>query len=455
MAGTKHIGVAILLAGSIVFAFAQDGAIGSTGTEWRSVEFDNGFRLLMKEDHSSPMAASIITVKAGSVFEDESTYGLSHFLEHLLFDGTDTRSRQEIWNGIQKHGGYINAFTRKTATVFILLMPSEFLDFGLEIQSDMLFNSILPVEELPKERKVVIEEINQSKDSPDFAVETACENFFNAGTRYSKPVLGYRNLIETVPRSVILEYYKRMYVPSNMTALCMGDFDPIVVEARFRKYFENIPAEAQSQYPEYEPEFIAGGETKRQEGNFYSSRVEMAWRAPGMLSEDYINAEILAEILNSGKNSPLVTGFPEGEAPDAGSISVWLEPFFGFSLLRLSAIPGKAEDPESLLVKINTALDRLPYNHIDKELVETAIVGKEADYCRNEEKFHYFGMMQALHLVLGKPEMVTQPFNGGKIPDPATLSAVAGRIFGEKEFRALILEQTEDRIDSNELHKMH
>ncbi len=130
------------------------------------VTLDNGMQVILVENHSSPMIASIVFVNAGARYENEFNNGSTHFLEHLLFDGTKTKTQEQLDDAIERHGGYINAFTRKELTGYLVLMPTQYIDYGLDVQSDQLFNSILPDDRFPKERKIVIEEIRQSDDDP-------------------------------------------------------------------------------------------------------------------------------------------------------------------------------------------------------------------------------------------------------------------------------------------------
>src|SRR5512139_1808172 len=135
------------------------GAIALAGLPSTKVTLDNGMQVILVENHSSPMIASIVFVNAGARYENEFNNGSTHFLEHLLFDGTKTKTQEQLDDEIERHGGYINAFTRKELTGYLVLMPTQYIDYGLDVQSDQLFNSILPEDRFPKERKIVIEEI--------------------------------------------------------------------------------------------------------------------------------------------------------------------------------------------------------------------------------------------------------------------------------------------------------
>ncbi|MBI2878043.1 MAG: insulinase family protein, partial [Candidatus Tectomicrobia bacterium] len=211
------------------------------GQEVTTFVLDNGMQFILQENHSNPMIASVVAVKAGSRHETETNNGVSHLLEHLLFSGTRSRSRQEIAGEIKRKSGYLNAFTRKDATAYILLIPKEFVEEGLEIQADMLFNATIPEEELAKERKVVIEEINKDLDTPRYQVELAFDQQVYAQTPYARPILGSKKIVADLPRSQILGYYHRHYVPNNMVALITGDFDTQEMIQRLKRRFEIFP----------------------------------------------------------------------------------------------------------------------------------------------------------------------------------------------------------------------
>ncbi|MCC6962309.1 MAG: insulinase family protein, partial [candidate division Zixibacteria bacterium] len=99
------------------------------------VTFENGLQAIFVENHSSPMITSIVFVNAGARYENEFNNGATHFLEHLLFNGTKTKSQEQLDDLIERHGGYINAFTRKDLTAYLVLMPTEYIDYGLDVQS--------------------------------------------------------------------------------------------------------------------------------------------------------------------------------------------------------------------------------------------------------------------------------------------------------------------------------
>ncbi|MCP4706134.1 MAG: insulinase family protein, partial [candidate division Zixibacteria bacterium] len=145
-------------------------------------KLDNGMEIVLKENHASPMIASLIFVHSGSKYESEYDNGATHFLEHLLFNGTSIQTESELSEGIERLGGYINAFTRKEFTAYLVLMPKEYIEYGLTVQADMLFNSTFPKDKFQKERKIVIEELKQGNDAESAPSENFFESNVMAGT---------------------------------------------------------------------------------------------------------------------------------------------------------------------------------------------------------------------------------------------------------------------------------
>jgi len=132
----------------------------------RVTTLDNGLRVVAIADPTLPMVGINVVVKVGSATESVATSGSSHMLEHLLFNGTETRTQEQLYDDVDSFGGYNNANTSRFYTNFMMLGPSQELDRMVEIQADMLLHSILPAEKLEKERGIVIEEIGQGGDDP-------------------------------------------------------------------------------------------------------------------------------------------------------------------------------------------------------------------------------------------------------------------------------------------------
>jgi zinc protease len=198
---------------------------------------DNGLRVVLIPHRANPMVASAVVVGAGVVHEPGEASGASHFLEHLLFNGTATRSQRQLYDDVDRIGAYNNATTREDHTLFTLLVAKEFAEQGLAIQADMLFHSTIPEESFEKERKIVLEELARDRTDASYDLEAAFRAFAFSGTPISRPVLGTEASLAAISREQVTTYYTTRYVPTNMVLVIMGDFDIGEMKAVVRRTF--------------------------------------------------------------------------------------------------------------------------------------------------------------------------------------------------------------------------
>lgn len=364
------------------------------------VSFENGLEVIFKENHSSPMITSIVFVRAGAKYETDFNNGVTHLLEHLLFDGTKNRSRLEISEGIKKHGGYINAFTRKDLTAYLVLMPKEFIEYGIEVQADQLFNSIFPDEELAKERKVVIEEIQKANDNE----VNLADYFFNArsmaGTAYERPVLGFKNVIASIPRERIIEYWGQYYAPNNMIALVIGDFDTDEMIETYRSVFGIIPPVSLPSPPEVSYFPSAGKRVYLQPGNTKMVYISIGIDAPHYTDPDYYAFDLMADYLGSDENSPLATTLVDSEGrPLYQSFSASLETAEEFSRLVIEIVTDDITKADGIIASVGEVLENFDDFRPTPEVLHGLKVSKKVDEIFMEEKLHYYGFVIAPRLV--------------------------------------------------------
>ncbi|HKK20486.1 MAG TPA: pitrilysin family protein, partial [candidate division Zixibacteria bacterium] len=339
---------------------------------------NNGMKVILKENHGSPMIASVIFVKSGSKYESQYENGITHFLEHLLFDGTTHMDREQLDESIRNLGGYINAFTRKDLTAYLVLMPRQYIDYGLAVQADMLFNSTIPDSELPKERRVVIEEINRDADAPGAPAEDFFTSKAYAGTDYGRPVLGYRAFIQNIPREAIIDYWKRYYEPSNMTALVIGDFDTPQMKLIIDSTLGSImpPADSTASIEQAKPD--DAGETDALTGqnlydtvaNVKSTYIDFSFSAPKYSDSDYLAMDLLSQYLNMSGVSPLAAALTGGADPLASEASVSLVTHAGFSRLEVNVVTDKSDKADTIVSTILNEIESLDTHVADKESIE-------------------------------------------------------------------------------------
>ncbi|NPV92254.1 MAG: insulinase family protein [Firmicutes bacterium] len=200
--------------------------------------FNNGIRLLTEEVPHVRSVSLGIWVQVGSRDEDPEISGISHFIEHMLFKGTEKRSAKDIAESLEAVGGQLNAFTTKEYTCFYIRLLDEHLDLGLDVLSDMFFNSLFNPKEIDTERNVVLEEIKMYEDSPDEIIHDLFARTAWKGHPLGRPILGSVDAINVIDESKIREYFSRYYCPSNTIISAAGRIDQEILNQKLRRVFE-------------------------------------------------------------------------------------------------------------------------------------------------------------------------------------------------------------------------
>lgn len=267
---------------------------------------ENGLTVLVREDSSSQVSSVQLWVKTGSIHEGALLgAGVSHYLEHMLFKGTDKRTGKQISREVQSLGGYINAYTTFDRTVYYIDLPSENTVGAVDILADAAFNSTLPEEEVEKERQVILREIDMGKDDPDRLLGRALFETAYRVHPYKYPVIGYKDIFETVTRDELVTYYKTRYVPNNMVLVITGDVDAAELFKSTAEILDSFPRQRlESLYIPDEPKALA----KREQaltGDVNVSRVGFGFSIPGLRHPDAAGLSLLASVLGNGDSSIL------------------------------------------------------------------------------------------------------------------------------------------------------
>lgn len=266
----------------------------------------NGLTLLVKPDDSAPVASVQVWVKTGSIHENTLLgAGVSHYLEHLLFKGTEHRAGRDISAMVQAHGGNINAYTTFDRTVYYIDLPSNHAEVAVEVLADMVLHSTLPEDEVERERDVILREIAMGKDDPD---QRLGERLFETAFRehpYRHPIIGYKDVFCSVTRDDLMAYYKGRYVPNNLVVVVAGQVEPEAVKAAVEKHFGEAPRGRLAPVTvAEEPPVLAAREDHRYE-DVELTRGGLAWVIPGLTHEDSPVLDLLATMIGHGDSCPL------------------------------------------------------------------------------------------------------------------------------------------------------
>ena len=295
----------------------------------RKTVLSNGLVILTKEVHTSPIVTSMIWYRVGSRNEELGHTGKSHFLEHMLFKGTDRFKKGEIDLLTLKNGGANNAFTSHDFTAYYFNFASDRWDSALDIEADRMVNCSFEPEEFEAEKKVVIEELKTGLDSPWGLLLQEEEATAFKVHPYRNPIVGWLQDVERATVEQQQTYYRRFYHPNNAILVIVGDFTTDDVLKKVDRAFGSIPAGAQPAPMLLEEPPQRGERRLIVRWRSKVPRLAIAYHAPSIAAADSYALQVLGVVLAEGKASRLYQKLVEREQ----------------SVTFVSAEYGEAKDP--------------------------------------------------------------------------------------------------------------
>src|SRR3954467_2071741 len=201
-----------------------------------------GLRLITE---SMPHVRSVsigVWLTRGSRHESEARSGIAHFVEHMLFKGTATRSAEDIAQEIDSIGGQLDAFTAKEYASYYIKVLDEHLPTAVDLLSDIVMNPNFDGEDLDKEKKVILEEIKMVEDTPDDLVHELFTQHFWEGHALGRPILGSKETVESFTSAVLREYFRDAYVAPNLIVSAAGNIDHARLRDLIVPAFAKLPA---------------------------------------------------------------------------------------------------------------------------------------------------------------------------------------------------------------------
>lgn len=197
---------------------------------------DNGLRIVTERIPSVRSVALGIWVGTGSKYENERNNGISHFLEHMFFKGTQTRTAKEIAETFDEIGGNVNAFTSKEYTCYYARVLDQHAPIALDVLTDMYFHSVFDANELEKEKNVVIEEISMYEDTPDDLVHDLISRASYSNHPLGYSILGTEDVLRSLKRDDLISYIEERYLPTNTVITVAGNFEDSLIEEIKRRF---------------------------------------------------------------------------------------------------------------------------------------------------------------------------------------------------------------------------
>ncbi len=373
-------------------------AAAQAGGTFREV-LPNGLTVIVGENHSSPVVNLRFYVKSGSIHEEQYLgAGITHYLEHLMSDGTTNRTLEEIEKEVESIGGGYNAYTTKDHACYFIETSREHFDQALDLLADEAMNVNLPQEHVDIQQGVITREISMGYDEPGRRIYNLFGEvmFREHPARY--PVIGYLENFLQITRDDLVDYHERMYVPSNMVFVAVGDLD---TEEAFSKIseafadFERKPLDIPALPPE-SPQL--GRRVLREERDLDMAYVLMGFHTVQLSHPDLYPLDVFSHIMSEGKSSRLYQKLVE-ELGLVYSVTTWSHtPAYDAGVFAVSMTMDPANVDEAIEI-VTDELYSFKRERVRRNELEKAKKQKTAEF--------FFGRqdLESLASSLGRSEI--------------------------------------------------
>ena len=329
-------------------------------------KLDNGLRVVTEYiEHVNSISVGVM-VQNGSRNETKDVNGISHFIEHMFFKGTDKRNSKQIVQEIENIGGQINAYTSKETTCYYIKALNTHVDLCLDVLSDMLLNSKFDEEEIAKEQGVVIEEINMSQDNPEDVLDEIHSEAIFGNDSLAYPILGTPDRIKSFNRKKIKDYIKTHYTPYNSVLSICGKFDEKELRKMIEEYFGKWSTENKYN-PKYEIVTLKNN-SKYTEKQIEQVHINLGLNGLPYADDKAYSLVLLNNIFGGGASSIMFQKVRE-ELGLCYSIYSYMQPYLGVGTLNIyTGLSNKYAD--KAIEVINKQLYEFANKGISKELLD-------------------------------------------------------------------------------------
>ena len=329
-------------------------------------KLDNGLRVVTEYiEHVNSISVGVM-VQNGSRNETKDVNGISHFIEHMFFKGTDKRNSKQIVQEIENIGGQINAYTSKETTCYYIKALNTHVDLCLDVLSDMLLNSKFDEEEIAKEQGVVIEEINMSQDNPEDVLDEIHSEAIFGNHSLAYPILGTPDRIKSFNRKKIKDYIKTHYTPYNSVLSICGKFDEKELRKMIEEYFGKWSTENKYN-PKYEIVTLKNN-SKYTEKQIEQVHINLGLNGLPYADDKAYSLVLLNNIFGGGASSIMFQKVRE-ELGLCYSIYSYMQPYLGVGTLNIyTGLSNKYAD--KAIEVINKQLYEFANKGISKELLD-------------------------------------------------------------------------------------
>lgn len=266
-----------------------------------STTLENGLRVVTDTVNTVESVAVGVWCDVGTRHENLTHNGVAHMVEHMMFNGTKTRTSKDIVEQVEAVGGQMNAYTSRENTAYYVHLLKEDVSLALDVLSDMVQRSTFPDQEMEKERGVIIQEIGMTNDTPDDVVFDLYQECAYPKQSLGAPILGTTDIIQTIDKQVLFDYVRSFYNAKNLVISASGNVPHADMLKYVQKYFTDLPDTEKSQYKVAD---YKGGHIYTDK-DLEQSHVVMGFQGVRKTAPDYYSAILLSTIMGGGMSSRL------------------------------------------------------------------------------------------------------------------------------------------------------
>ena len=356
----------------------------------------NGLSIHLKEIHTAPIISTWIWYKVGSRNEVPGKSGISHWVEHMQFKGTEKFPSGYLDREISKVGGIWNAMTYLDWTTYFTTLPAHTAEIGLAMEADRMVNSRFDPEEVERERTVIISEREGNENQPRFLLGEAVQDAAFRHHPYKHEVIGLKSDLENITAEDLKTHYHNYYRPGNAVLAIAGDFDTDMMLEKIDGYFVGIPQKSDSNSPIPQEPPLHGEKRVHVTGPGETSYVQIAYRAPSASDRDFFSLTVLDSLLTgpsslnmfgsggtTNKTSRLYRALVEGEISVSchGSLQATKDPY----LYDIHLTVHPQHTPEAVLDAVDRELSRVLEAPVTQEEIDRAIKQARALFAYSSE----------------------------------------------------------------------
>ena len=381
--------ILLRFAGVVAFLLLWAGAPAWAADDVLEATLDNGLRVLLFEDHRSPVVSFQVWYRVGSRNERPGATGLAHLLEHMMFKGTAMYGPRMFARLVEQNGGQDNAFTSQDVTSYFVNIAADKVDLVIRLEADRMHNLLLDPKEFASERQVVMEERRlRTEDDPEgFLGEELAAIAFLAHP-YRSPTVGWMEDIRRLTVEELRAFYRTYYVPNNALVVAVGDFKAPDLLEKVRRNFGPIPRGAT-------PPAVAVVEPTQNGERRVTVKKEaqlplvfIGYHVPNYASEDAPALELLSTILSEGRSSRLYRRlvYEQGIALTAGGDYSYFATDPNLFWFFAAAQPGHT--PEALERALMQEVERLKTEPVSSTELERAKNQIEASFVFRQDSVY-------------------------------------------------------------------